>query len=231
MAGYKYEELRLYTMTNHFIIRKYRNRDRKSVRKIACDTGFLGEPVECFFDGRDLFADFMTVYYTDFEPESCFVAEKGGKVIGYLIGTKNRKKMANTFIKNIFPKLFIKTLIGGMYFKRRNLKFFLFVLVSFLKGQFFTKIDLKKYPALFHINLKKDYRNKGQGRILVNNYIEYLKHKNILGVHAATHSGGAGKFFKKNNFTVLYEKKRSYFSHVTGRDMEYRCYGKVLEIK
>ena len=41
----------------------------------AADTGFLGEPIDPVYEDRELFADFLTTYYTDWEPESSFVVE------------------------------------------------------------------------------------------------------------------------------------------------------------
>jgi GNAT superfamily N-acetyltransferase len=67
-----------------FIVRKMKPEDRDQIRHICCETGFLGEPIDSVFGDRDLFADFLTRYYTDIEPESCWVGEKKGQVVGYL---------------------------------------------------------------------------------------------------------------------------------------------------
>jgi len=40
-----------------------------------------------------LFADFLTTYYTDWEPESSFVIEIDGEIRGYLLGS--RKPLLN----------------------------------------------------------------------------------------------------------------------------------------
>jgi len=76
-------------MNDLFIVRKYKKEDRKSVRKIACDSAFMGEPCEIFFKGRDFLADVLTLYFTDYEQESCFVAEVDNIVAGYLIGARD----------------------------------------------------------------------------------------------------------------------------------------------
>ena len=59
-------------------IRLYESRDRAAVRRICCETADNGGPVEGFFRDRELVADLVTRYYTDFEPESCWVAEVAG---------------------------------------------------------------------------------------------------------------------------------------------------------
>jgi hypothetical protein len=75
---------------NHqpFLIRGYRRSDRETVRTLCCDTGFLGEPIDPVYEDRELFADFLTTYYTDHEPESCFLLEVDGEICGYLLGSR-----------------------------------------------------------------------------------------------------------------------------------------------
>ncbi len=68
-----------------YITRPYEKKDRDRIRQICCETGFLGEPIDAVFGDRDLFCDYLTRYYTDMEPESCWVGEKNGEVVGYLI--------------------------------------------------------------------------------------------------------------------------------------------------
>ena len=76
-----------------FLIRGYRRTDREAVRKLCCDTGFLGHPIDPVYQDRELFADFLTTYYTDHEPESCFLLEVDGEIRGYLLGS--RKPLRN----------------------------------------------------------------------------------------------------------------------------------------
>ena len=71
-----------------FVIRQYRASDRDRVRWLCCETGFLGQPIDPVFEDRELFADFLTNYYLNREPESAFVIEVGGEVRGYLLGCR-----------------------------------------------------------------------------------------------------------------------------------------------
>ena len=50
------------------------------MRKLCCDTGFLGDPIDPVYEDRELFADFLTSYYTDHEPESCFLLDVDGTI-------------------------------------------------------------------------------------------------------------------------------------------------------
>src|SRR5436189_6194862 len=78
---------------SQYSIRSYQASDRGAVRKLCCETGFLGDPIDPVFQDRELFADFLTTYYTDHEPESSFVLEIDGEIRGYLLGS--RKPLRN----------------------------------------------------------------------------------------------------------------------------------------
>jgi hypothetical protein len=71
-------------------IRKYRESDRDAVRRICCDTGFLGGPIEPIYRDRELFADLITGPYLTYEPDWALVAEVEGRVVGYLLGSVSR---------------------------------------------------------------------------------------------------------------------------------------------
>src|SRR5580698_6466181 len=86
------------------LIRPYRASDRDVVRAICADTGFLGQPIDPVFEDRELFADYLTSYYTDAEPESTFVCELEGEVKGYVMGSRFPKKKAS-YETRVLPRL------------------------------------------------------------------------------------------------------------------------------
>jgi hypothetical protein len=71
-----------------YCVRAYAPADRAAVRRICADTGFLGKPIDPVFEDRELFADYLTKYYTDREPESALVLEVEGTVKGYILGSR-----------------------------------------------------------------------------------------------------------------------------------------------
>src|ERR1043165_9787703 len=86
-----------------FTIRSYRKSDREAVRRLCCQTGFLGEPIDPVYEDRQLFADFLTTYYTDHEPESSFVLEIDGEIRGYLLGSrKPLRHQLYSFVHTMF---------------------------------------------------------------------------------------------------------------------------------
>src|ERR1043166_6603380 len=78
---------------SQYSIRGYRASDRAAVRSLCCATGFFGTPIDPVFEDRELFADFLTTYYIDHEPESSFVLQVDGEIRGYLLGS--RKPLQN----------------------------------------------------------------------------------------------------------------------------------------
>src|SRR5437773_781119 len=105
-----------------FTIRSYRATDRAAVRRLCCQTGFLGEPINPVYEDCELFADFLTTYYTDLEPESSFVLEIEGELKGYLLGS--RKPLRNqlyAFGQNI--RLFFCALLRYPRYNARSRRF------------------------------------------------------------------------------------------------------------
>ena len=210
------------------LIRPYQISDRQQVRHIAWETAFLGEPASAFFDGQEILEDFLTLYFTDEVPESCFVAEFQGSVVGYLIGAKDPKRMNRLFQTKILPPLFFKAVVHGIFLKRINLIFFFRCFLSFTKGEFRMPDFFKKYPAVLHINLKKGFRASGFGSKLMNAYLEYLRKERVEGVRLATLSDQASLFFKKQGFVLLHQGKRSYFRYLLNRDLSAYIFAKKI---
>lgn len=208
------------------IIRKFKPEDRDSVRDIAWETAFMGESGEAFFSGKEILADFLTLYFTDYEPGSCFVAVSENRVQGYLLGSIDCRTLGLTFKDKILFGLLIKFIFSGGIFRRKNLKMIFAFFLSFLKGEFNMKEVNKDYPATVHINLRKNFRGKGAGAQLISAFEEYLKGKRVKGVYLATMSSAAGDFFRKQGFSLINQYRRSYFCHVSGQDITVYIYGK-----
>jgi len=208
------------------LIRQYRAGDRDAVRKICCDTAFMGEPLERFFDDKETAADLLTSYYTDYEPESTFVAGSDGKVVGYLTGCKDTAGKEKVFSRKILPKAFLDFLKKGLIFRKRTAEFLLNSLLS--GGSKQPKVS-REYPAHLHINVDEGYRRRGVGAKLMNAFFEYLKKNKIKGVHLATFSEDGSSFFVKNGFTILWESATSRWRYIVNRDVKIYIFGKILD--
>jgi len=197
-------------------IRKYEIKDRSDIRRISCETSFLEEERGYFIDDDEILSDALTLYYTDYEPESCFVALNDGHVVGYIIGTKDVYTMEKIFAKDVLPKLIVKSFSRSIWI-RKNIWLFLFhIALSALKGEFFSPCFGAMYPAMFHINIDKMYRGRYIGKRLIETYVSFLKELKVSGVHFGTMSQASKSFFLKSGFALLHESKRSYLKYRTG---------------
>ena len=63
------------------VIRPYRAEDREAVRQICRTTAYRNRGSDAVFEDGEVFADYWTRYYTDYEPESCLIVEEDGEVV------------------------------------------------------------------------------------------------------------------------------------------------------
>ncbi len=184
-----------------FIIRSYRRSDREAVRKLCCDTGFLGEPIDPVYEDRQLFADFLTTYYTEWEPESSFVIESEGEICGYLLGC--RKPLWNqlySFWQNV--SLFLKALSRYFRYHERSRRFMRWTLVH---GWREVPAAPRRVPH-FHVNLLPDARKMSTTRALMSAYLSYLYRcgeKRVYGQIVTFESRRGEKMFERYGFKVL----------------------------
>jgi hypothetical protein len=184
-----------------FIIRSYRRSDREAVRKLCCDTGFLGEPIDPVYEDRQLFADFLTTYYTEWEPESSFVIDSDGDIRGYLLGC--RKPLRNqlySFWQNV--SLFLKALSRYFRYHARSRRFIRWALVH---GWREVPAAPRRVPH-FHVNLLPDARKMSTTRALMSAYLSYLYRcgeKRVYGQIVTFESRRGEKMFERYGFKVL----------------------------
>jgi GNAT superfamily N-acetyltransferase len=209
-------------------IRKFEEKDRSGVRSISHDTAFMGQPATLFFEGRETICDALNLYFTDYEPESCFVAEVNSALAGYLIGAKSKAAAEKVFQDKIIFPLFWRALRSGVFINKKNIVFLFNCLKAFFKGSLATPDFTKEYPATFHINIKQEFRGKHIGSALIKAYLDYLKEEMVPGVHLATISQAGADFFSKQSFQLLYEGRRPYFNHILHKDVPLFIFGKKL---
>lgn len=99
------------------IIRGFGAQDRGRVRAIGCATVFPGIPRKDVFSDDEILADALTSSYTDYEPQSCLVAEVNGRVVGYLIGSKDSQALSRRSRKAILPFV-SRALLRGVFLNR-----------------------------------------------------------------------------------------------------------------
>jgi len=184
-----------------FTIRSYRHSDRAVVRRLCCQTGFLGDPIDPVFEDHELFADFLTTYYTDKEPESSFVLEVNGEIRGYLLGS--RKPLRNQFYsfrQNV--RLFLRALWRYPRCDERSKRFIRWMISH---GWREVPAAPRRTPH-FHINLLPGARKMSTTRALMSAYLSYLYRcgdKHVYGQIVTFESRRGEKMFERYGFKVL----------------------------
>ena len=183
------------------VIRSYRASDRAAVRQLCCQTGFLGEPIDPVYEDHELFADFLTRYYTDIEPESSFVLEINGEIRGYLLGS--RKPLRNQFYsfrQNV--RLTIRALLRYAGYNVRSRRF-----IRWMIGHGWREVPAapRRTPH-FHINLQPDARKMSTTRALMSAYLSYLYRcgeKRVYGQIVTFESRRGERMFERYGFRVM----------------------------
>jgi|GEM_PF-103466 len=199
-------------------IRKFQASDRPTVRKICCDTGFLGRPIDPVFEDREVFADFLTSYYTDVEPESLFVLELDGKVVGYLSGC--RRPAARWFhLLRRGPRAAARVAFRYCTFgykspTRRYIRWLL------TRGRWETPPRPAGTPH-FHLNLLPEARGGAGTKALVDAFLDYLRsqgEKAVYGQMVVYEERRGDALFSRFGFNVLNRREiTKYRDHYAGR--------------
>jgi ribosomal protein S18 acetylase RimI-like enzyme len=183
------------------VIRSYRTSDRDAIRRLCCQTGFLGQPIDPVYQDHELFADFLTTYYTDHEPESSFVLELEGQICGYLLGS--RRPLLNqlyAFQQNLV--LGFRALLRYRRYNARSRRFVRWVLSHAWRE---VPAAPRRVPHL-HINLLPEARKMSTARALMSAYLSYLYRcgeKHVYGQIVTFESRRGEKMFERYGFRVM----------------------------
>src|SRR5882757_2152515 len=182
-------------------IRKFQPADRGRVRELCGDTGFLGNPIDPVFEDRELFADYLTAYYTDWEPESAFVLLLNGEIRGYLLGSRwPFRQQCYAFYQNL--SLFLRGIYRYPRYHAASKKFVQWI----LRTAWREVPAAPRRTAHFHINLLADARQVATTRALMDSYLRYLHacgEKRVYGQMVVFEDRRGAKMFERYGFKVL----------------------------
>jgi GNAT superfamily N-acetyltransferase len=196
-------------MPPEVVIRPYRPSDRSAVRRLCCETGYLGGPIDPVFEDRELFADYLTKYYTDWEPASSFVVEQDGVVKGYLMGSYRplRQQFFN-FFNNL--NLFARGMAKYASYRQPTRDFIGWILRNSWR-------EVPKAPrrcAHFHFNILPEAQGLAHSRKLMNTYLDYLRAKGVpqvFGQVVTFEDRRGAKVFERYGFQVVEKREITKF--------------------
>ena len=183
-------------------IRPYMPTDRASLRQICCDVADRGEPIENFFPDREFAADFLTAYYTDYEPSASFVAEVDGRVAGYVNGCLDNRRFGLVMLFLIIPQSLLKGLVRGVFVRKEFWKILHAMLKNWRRALIWRKQSFHSHQGHFHIGIAKNARGQNLGTTLVHALLDEARIKGMVEMTASVHDGNtaACRFFEHLGF-------------------------------
>jgi ribosomal protein S18 acetylase RimI-like enzyme len=147
-------------------------------------------------------------------------------VVGFIMGCYDTKIQIKQWISSILPLIMKKT-VGGQYHFGPLTWHYLFALCRQKMVEKKQVIDLSVYPAHLHINVDKDWRGLGIGEKLLQEYINLLKGKKVVGVHLNTtdQNQAACKLYEKMGFQLIASHSTKLWSYWLDHLVEIRSYG------
>lgn len=181
-------------------IRKYQVTDKQNLQKICVMTAIPQKSEH----GKTLLNLLYNDYYTEQEPDNCFVLTNDKDIaVGYIICAEDFYQYKKTFNQIYMPKI-----------KKLSLAKYLMKKASFIIEGYYAN----KYPAHLHIDIDSDFTGKGSGSMLMNALLNHLKDKNVKGIMLCVGAKNvrAIDFYTRHGFTRLLSKVGCVFM---GRDI------------
>ncbi len=164
-----------------FIVRSYRLGDRPAVRGIYGTDEFARPQLRQEYPRMgEYLADSMSQYF-DYEPESVFVAEVQGEVVGALLGAVDTARCERVYRQRVRPFLIRRSLSGAYGWPAWLLPILRTQWASRRAG--YPEVDSRQYPAHLHIGVLAPWRRQGLGTALMTCYTEYLRRRDVAGFH------------------------------------------------
>jgi ribosomal protein S18 acetylase RimI-like enzyme len=188
-----------------FEVRRYEPRDREAVRQLCCNTGFLGKPIDPVFEDREMFADYLTSYYTDAEPESAFVVLVNGEVRGYLLGSRRpwRQQLYNAW-NNL--RLLARGIARYSRYNEASKKF-----VRWILTQAWREVPAApRRVAHFHFNVMPEARQLTTTKAMAEAYFDHLRahgEKQVYGQIVVFEDRRGVGLFERYGFKVLNKRE------------------------
>lgn len=139
-------------------VRPARPDDRERIRAICQRSVLPGRPTEHVFEDVEIVSRLFADYYLDYEPESCFVAEVEGRVIGYALACKDTRRYLRVLLTRILPGVLWRVLMGIVlrrYRRPETYRTLWWVLTRAWRE--IPSVSWRAYPGHVHVNVDPDF--------------------------------------------------------------------------
>lgn len=191
--------------------------DEAAVARIAYETAFFGESGVQFFPSQPLFAALWAApYFGRGAGGVGFVAERGGEVVGYIVGSVDPRRYARALAAGV-PGLLARWLRGQLPGARPSL--------AYLWRSVLYRVPhppADRYPAHLHLNLRSSSRGLGAGGALLGAFLAELRARHVPGVQLSTtrRNAAAVHLYARHGFTEWAARRTPLWRPWTGQDEE-----------
>ena len=184
-----------------FSIRSYKSADTSAVYEICLKTGNSGQDATHLFSDPLVLGHIYVGPYMEFEPQSVFILEDDQGPCGYIMGVLDSQTYYQWMHSEWLPKIRVnyKKPTGNLdtWDETEKITDLLFHPVS--------QRLLPDYPAHLHIDLLLRAQGKGQGKLMMDRFIDYLRNNKIPGLHLdlSSRNDRAFNFYRKYGIEEL----------------------------
>ncbi|CUV10017.1 Acetyltransferase [hydrothermal vent metagenome] len=192
-----------------FSIRSYKSADTSAVYEICLKTGNSGQDATHLFSDPLVLGHIYVGPYMEFEPQSVFILEDDQGPCGYIMGVLDSQTYYQWMHSEWLPKIRVdyKKPTGDPDTWNKTEKITNLLFQPELQRLF------PGFPAHLHIDLLSRAQGKGQGKLMMDRFIDYLRYNKISGVHLELSSKNdrAFNFYRKYGMQELDRNNESIF--------------------
>jgi len=162
-----------------FSIRSYKSADTSAAYEICLKTGNSGQDATHLFSDPLVLGHIYVGPYMEFEPQSVFILEDDQGPCGYIIGVLDSQTYYQWMHSEWLPKIRVdyKKPTGDPDTWNKTEK------ITNLLFQPESQRLFPGFPAHLHIDLLSRAQGKGQGKLMMDHFIDYIRKNKIPGVH------------------------------------------------
>lgn len=217
------------------VVRRFEERDREAIRRICSDAAMEKADVR-FHEDRELAPMFFVDGYLQTEPESCFVVEAQGRVVGYIVATKNTRAFNRNFRKRFQWRIVAHIgwkLLTLQYRRKATYRALWWTFVGRLRQGEKLEIPLDEFPAHSHMNLVPEYRGCGLSNRLSDALRRHLLENGISAMHAVLiEKVGEDALFRRfsgrRNYKLLATRRHTLLEKMTGEEWQMKLIARYL---
>lgn len=209
---------------SEWIVRTYAREDRRAVRDVAVANAWLGGPGGEAIPDPWIWAELVTRYFTDREPENTWVvAREGGLgVAGFLAGTTDVAKLEK-YLPRLVPGIFVRATTRALLLRRAPRRAAASMIRSLLIGELVVPPKVRlHFPATFRFAMSGEARGHGLGAKLLERYLDRMRSLDVPGVHvqALAANEELARFLQRAGFQLAASWPVTAFAHVEAQPID-----------